>query len=73
MDYNDKLYTLELDGTIQKWYVFAWYGPQFSVSNVRNAKLKDYKRYYHMDDVGKTIFFSRKEAKESISMLKKEG
>ena len=66
MDYNDKLYTLELDGTVQKWYVFSWYGPLIAVSNVRNAKLKDYKKYYHMNDVGKTIFLSRKEAKESV-------
>lgn len=73
MDYNDRLYTLELDGTIQKWYVVARYGPQFSVSSVRNAKLRDYKRFYDMNDVGKSIFFSRKEAKESIAAIKKEG
>lgn len=66
MDHNDTLYTLELDGTIQKWYVVARYGPQFSVSGVRNAKLRNYKRFYHMDDVGKSIFLSRKEAKESV-------
>ena len=66
MHTNDTLYTLELDGTIQKWYVFACFRQQFTVSGVRNAKLKDYKRYYHMDDVGKTIFLSRKEAKESV-------
>ncbi len=66
MDHNDTLYTLELDGTIQKWYVVARYGQQFSVSGVRNAKLRNYKRFYHMDDVGKSIFFSRKEAKESV-------
>lgn len=62
MDRNDILYTKELDGTIARWYVFGWYGPRFAVSPVRNAKLHDYKRYYHMDDVGKTIFFTRKEA-----------
>lgn len=64
MNINDRLYTREPDGTIARWYVFAWYGPRFAVSPVRNAKLRDYKRYYHMDDVGKTIFFTRKEAKE---------
>lgn len=62
MDRNDRLYTKEPDGTIARWYVFGWYGPRFAVSPVRNAKLRDYKRYYHMDDVGKTIFFTRKEA-----------
>lgn len=65
MNYNDRLYTKEPDGTISKWYVFGWYGPRFAVTAVRNAKLSDYARYYHMDDVGKTIFFSRKEAKEA--------
>ncbi len=65
MDYNDRLYTKEPDGTISKWYVSGWYGPRFAVTAVRNAKLSDYSRYYHMDDVGKTIFFSRKEAKEA--------
>ncbi len=63
MDRNDRLYTKEPDGTIARWYVFGWYGPRFAVSPIRNAKLKDYKRYYHMDDVGKTIFLTRKEAK----------
>lgn len=65
MDTNDRLYTRESDGEIVRWYVFGWYGPRFAVSPVRNAKLKDYKRYYHMDDIGKTIFFTRKEARES--------
>ena len=65
MDTNDRLYTRESDGEIARWYVSGWYGPQFAVSPVRNAKLKDYKRYYHMNDIGKTIFFTRKEAKES--------
>lgn len=62
MDRNDRLYTKEPDGTIARWYVFGWYGPRFAVSPVRNAKLHDYKCYYHMDDVGKTIFSTRKEA-----------
>ena len=65
MDTNDRLYTKEPDGTIARWYVCGWYGLDFAVSPVRNAKLRDYKRYYHMDDVGKTIFVTRKEAKES--------
>lgn len=65
MDTNDRLYTKEPDGAIARWYVYGWYGPNFAVSPVRNAKLRDYKRYYHMDDVGKTIFVTRKEAKES--------
>lgn len=62
MDINDRLYTKQKDGTIQRWYVSGWYGPRFSVSAVRNAKLHDFKKYYHMDDVGKKIFFTRKEA-----------
>ena len=62
MDRNDRLYTKEEDGTVAKWYVDAWYGSRFSVSPARNAKLKDYKRYFHMDDIGKKIFFTRKEA-----------
>ena len=65
MTTNDRLYTLEPDGTIARWYVFGWYGPRFAVSPVRNAKLRDFKRYYHMNEVGKKIFFTRKEAKES--------
>ena len=72
MNCDDKLYTLELDGTIQKWYVDAHYGSDFSVSTVRNPKLKDYKRYYHMDDIGKKIFFTRKEANESFFTIKGE-
>lgn len=66
-DQNCPLYTKEHDGTIQKWYLFAWYGPRFSVSTVKNAKLHHYKRYYHMDDIGKTIFTSRKEALAALA------
>ena len=62
MDRNDRLYTKEADGTITRWYVDAWQGPRFSVSTIRNAKYRDFKRYYHMEDIGKTIFFTRKEA-----------
>ncbi len=65
MDTNDRLYTKEADGTIARWYVFGWYGPNFVVSPVRNAKLRDYKRYYHMNDIGESIFLTRKEAKEA--------
>ncbi len=72
MDTNDRLYTRELDGEIARWYVVGWYGPRFAVSSVRNAKLKDYKRYYHMDDIGKTIFFTRKEARESAQEEQQE-
>ncbi len=62
MGTNDRLYTKEPDGSVQKWYVFGWYGPRFAVSPQRNATLSAYKRYYHMDDIGKTIFLTRKEA-----------
>lgn len=65
MDKNTRLYTKEADGTIARWYLFAWYGPRFAVSAVRNAKFSDYKRYYHMNDVQKTIFLTRKEAKDA--------
>ena len=64
-DKNRRLYTKEPDGTIQKWYLFGWYGPNFAVSPVRNAKLHDFKRYYGMNDVGSIIFFTRKEASAS--------
>ena len=63
MDRNDKLYTKEPDGTVYVWYVFGWYGPRIAVSPVKNAKLHDYKRYYHMDEIGSRIFLTRKEAK----------
>ena len=62
MEYNQKLYTKEKDGTIQKWYVAAWVGPNIAVSTVRNPKLHDYHKYFHMDEVGKKIFLTRKEA-----------
>jgi len=62
MDRNTRLYTREADGTIATWYLDAWCGPRFSVSPKRNAKMRDFKKYYHMDDVGKLIFLSRKEA-----------
>lgn len=62
---NDQtLYTKEKDGTIQKWYLWGRAGNQIAVSTVKNAKLKDYKRYYYMDDIGEKIFLSRTEANE---------
>ncbi len=64
-DINCPVYTKEPDGTVQKWYLFGWYGPNFAVSPVRNAKLRDYKRYYSIDDVGKKVFLTRGEAKRS--------
>ena len=64
-DTNCPVYTMEPDGTIQKWYVFGWYGPDFAVSPVRNAKLCGYKRYYNINDVGKKVFLTRSEAKRS--------
>ena len=64
-DTNCPVYTREPDGAIQKWYLYGWYGPNFSVSPVRNAKLRDYKRYYNTNDVGKKVFLTREEAKRS--------
>lgn len=69
MDRNDRLYTREADGSVAVWYVFGWYGPRFAVSPTRNAKLKDYKRYYHMDEIGERIFISRKEAKAAPAVF----
>lgn len=62
MKKNDRLYTKEADGTIQTWYFDRGYGNQFSVATVRNAKLRDYKRYFDYDDVGQLIFLSRIDA-----------
>lgn len=73
MNYNDKLYTKEAEGTINTWYVFAWYGPRVAVSPVRNAKLKDYKRFYHMNEIGERIFCTRKEAKAAPARFYREG
>ena len=61
--YDQVFFSREADGTIAKWYVFAWYGSRFAVSPIRNAKLRDYKRYYGMEDIGKTLFSTRREAK----------
>lgn len=65
---NCPLYTKEGDGTIQKWYVNSRYGDEFSVSTVKNAGFSDYTRYYHADDIGKTIFMSRKDAKAASAV-----
>ena len=73
MDRNDCLYTKEPDGSVSTWYVFGWYGPHFAVSTVKNAKLKDYKRYYHMDEVGSRIFVTRKEAKAAPGIFYHES
>lgn len=62
MKENQSLYTKEKDGTIQKWYLWGWVGNRICVSTVKNAKLKDYKRYYDMNEIGVKIFLSRKEA-----------
>lgn len=63
MTENQALYTKETDGTIQKWYLWGWVGNRICVSTVKNAKLHNYKRYYDMNEIGVTIFLSRKEAK----------
>ena len=68
MNINDKFYTKETDGTVATWYLYGYYGDQFAVSSVRNAKLRDYKRYFNKNDIGKNIFRSRKEARASITM-----
>lgn len=65
MQENDRLYTKEPDGTVELWYLWAWFGPRFAVAKTRNANRAAYKRYYHMDDVGKTIFTSRKDANKA--------
>lgn len=62
MGENKKLYTHEPDGTISTWYLCAWYGQRFSVSPKKNAKLRDHKRFYHMNEIGDRIFTTRKEA-----------
>lgn len=38
------------------------YGDTFSVAPRKNAKLRDYKRYYSAADIGQTIYTTRKEA-----------
>lgn len=73
MDKGDRMYTKEADGLVQKWYVYGWYGPRFAVTVTKNARLSNYKRYYHMNDVGKTIFCTRNEAQKApIRMVNKE-
>jgi len=65
MQENDRLYTKEPDGTVELWYFWAYSGPRFAVAKTRNANRAAYKRYYHMDDVGKTIFTSREDANKA--------
>lgn len=65
MEINQRLYTKEPDGTVQTWHVQGWVGPNFAVSTVKNAKLKDYKRYYNVNDAGVKIHFTRKQAAAS--------
>lgn len=67
-DKNCPLYTKESDGTIQKWFLFGWYGPNFAVAAAKNAGLSAYKRYYNMNDVGKTIFITRRQAQASKAL-----
>lgn len=43
----------------------------FAVATVKNAKLRDFKKYYRMSDIGKTIFFTRKEAMMSQTNIEK--
>ena len=64
MKENQSLYTKEPDGTIQHWYLYAWYGNRIAVATRKNAKLRDYKRYYDMNEIGVKIFLTRKEAHE---------
>jgi hypothetical protein len=59
---NQTLYTNEPDGTIQKWYLWGHVGSEFAVSTQRNGGFSDYKKYYKANNIGKTIFTSRKEA-----------
>ena len=56
------LYTKEHDGTVQRWYLDSWHGDWFSVATRKNAKLRDYKRYYPAAEIGQTIYETRKEA-----------
>lgn len=67
MDQGDRMYTKNADGTIQTWYVWSWFGPRFAVTPTRYHQSSGYtyKAYYHMNDIGKTIFLTRKEAKEA--------
>lgn len=64
MKENQTLYTKNKDGTIQKWYLWGWVGNRIAVAAVKNAKLKDYKKYFDMNEIGEKIFLTRKEAKE---------
>ena len=56
------LYTKEIDGTIQRWFVWSMSDEHFAVSAKKNATLSSYHKYYLYADIGKTIFKTRKEA-----------
>ena len=51
-DKNFPLYTKEHDGTVQKWYVFGWYGPRFAVSTVKNAYGRCGQNHFHKQKTG---------------------
>ena len=55
-------YTQEHDATPHRWSLFGCYGDTSSVAPRKNAKLRDYKRYYSAADIGQTIYTTRKEA-----------
>ena len=59
---NTSLYTKEIDGTVEHWFVYSLCGFDFAVTRTRNAKRSAYRRYYSIDDIGKTIFQSRTDA-----------
>ena len=66
LEENQRLYTKQLDGTIAVWFVFSQRGDDFCVSPRRNAKRRDYRKYFTIADIGKTIFLTRKEAREAV-------
>lgn len=64
MDKGDKIYSIEQDGTIQKWYVCGWIGNRIGATIKQNPKLRDYTKYFDTNDFGKTFFCSRKDAEK---------
>lgn len=65
MDKGDKIYSIEQDGTIQKWYVCGWVGFMIGAALTPNPKMRDYTRYFDMNDYGKAFFKSRKDAEKA--------
>lgn len=65
MKAGDVFYTKEGDGTIQKWYVWGCIVNTFAVSARKNDGFNCYRRFYSISDIGKTIFRTRKEAKNA--------